>query len=62
MIGHTVQEQLEHFMQGLQRRNPGESEFHQAVYEVTATIIPYIFDKPIYQQAGILERLTEPDH
>ncbi len=61
MIGHTVQEQLEHFMQGLQRRNPGESEFHQAVYEVTATIIPYIFDKPIYQQAGILERLTEPD-
>ncbi len=61
MIGHTVQEQLNHFMQGLKRRNPGEHEFQQAVYEVAAVIIPYIFDKPIYQEAAILERLTEPD-
>ena len=61
MIGNTVQEQLEHFMTGLKRRNPGELEFHQAVYEVAATIIPYIFDKPIYQEAAIMERLTEPD-
>jgi glutamate dehydrogenase (NADP+) len=61
MIGNTLQEQLDNFMQGLKRRNPGEHEFHQAVYEVAATIIPYIFDKPIYQEADILERLTEPD-
>jgi len=61
MIGNTVQEQLEHFMIGLKRRNPEEVEFHQAVYEVAATIIPYIFDKPIYQEAAIMERLTEPD-
>lgn len=54
-------EQLTRFMQGLSRRNPGESEFHQAVYEVAATIVPYIEDKPIYKDASILERLTEPD-
>ncbi|MEN8218007.1 MAG: hypothetical protein ABFS56_16890 [Pseudomonadota bacterium] len=41
MIGNTLQEQLDNFMQGLKRRNPGEPEFHQAVYEVAATIIPY---------------------
>ena len=25
---------LENFMKGLKKRNPGEKEFHQAVYEV----------------------------
>ena len=54
-------QQLERFMQGLIRRNPSEQEFHQAVYEVAATILPYIEDKPIYQEANIMERLTEPD-
>ncbi len=52
---------LEQFMEGLQRRNPGEKEFHQAVYEVAATIIPFIEGHPKYDEARILERLTEPD-
>ncbi|RLA12010.1 MAG: glutamate dehydrogenase, partial [Gammaproteobacteria bacterium] len=52
---------LERFMEGLQRRNPGETEFHQAVYEVATSIIPFIADKPEYEEARILERLTEPD-
>lgn len=56
-----LQAQLDHFMDGLRRRNPGETEFHQAVYEVAADIIPFIQDKPEYQEAKILERLTEPD-
>ena len=56
-----LQAQLDHFMNGLRRRNPGETEFHQAVYEVAADIIPFIQDKPEYQEAKILERLTEPD-
>ncbi len=33
---------LETFMQGLVDRNPGETEFHQAVREVAADVIPYI--------------------
>ena len=52
---------LEQFMEGLQRRNPGEKEFHQAVFEVAATIIPFIEGHPKYEEARILERLTEPD-
>ncbi len=61
MIGNTIQEQLNNFIDGLKRRNPQEHEFHQAVYEVAANIIPFIFDKSVYQKANILERLTEPD-
>lgn len=54
-------EKIEHFISGLKRRNPEEHEFHQAVYEVSATIIPFIEDKPVYQKMQILERLSEPD-
>jgi len=52
---------FERFMNGLKRRNPGETEFHQAVFEVMASIFPYIADKPIYHKMQILERMAEPD-
>ncbi|MEM9301689.1 MAG: NADP-specific glutamate dehydrogenase [Pseudomonadota bacterium] len=52
---------LDEFMNGLKRRNPGEPEFHQAVYEVVQHILPFIKDKPEYRDAQIMERLTEPD-
>ncbi|MEE8527889.1 MAG: NADP-specific glutamate dehydrogenase [Gammaproteobacteria bacterium] len=55
------QVQLKEFMEGLKRRNPGETEFHQAVLEVASTIFPFIQDKPEYLETHILERLTEPD-
>jgi glutamate dehydrogenase (NADP+) len=48
-------------MTGLIRRNPGEPEFHQAVQEVASDIIPFLAEHPEYQQARILERMTEPD-
>ena len=54
-------ERLEKFIKGVERRNPGETEFHQAVHEVAANIIPYIEDKPIYRDMQILERMAEPD-
>ena len=52
---------LQQFMEGVERRNPGEPEFHQAVHEVAMDIIPYIADKPVYKELMILERMTEPD-
>lgn len=52
---------LEGFMRGLRRRNPGEIEFHQAVYEVAANVYDYISDKEIYHQMQILRRMAEPD-
>ena len=57
----SVEQELDRFMNGLIRRNPGEEEFHQAVHEVAATIIPFVHDKPHYRKARILERMTEPD-
>lgn len=57
----SIDQQIEEFMSWVKERNPGETEFHQAVYEVAATIIPFIQDKPEIQRARILERLTEPD-
>ena len=48
-------------MAGLARRNPGEPEFHQAVEEVAQTLIPLVAAHPRYDEARILERLTEPD-
>ena len=61
MSAGTHDKELKEFMSGLVRRNPGEIEFHQAVEEVAATILPYISDKPKYTKARVLERMCEPD-
>ena len=53
--------EIDHFMKGLIKRNPGEPEFHQAVHEVVETLIPFILSNRVYKDAQILERMTEPD-
>jgi glutamate dehydrogenase (NADP+) len=55
------QERLDCFMRGFSRRNPDETEFAEAVYEVALDVIPFIRQNPIYEEHRILERLTEPD-
>lgn len=52
---------IEQFMAGVVRRNPGETEFHQAVYEVAVDIFDFIQDKEVYHKAQILRRIAEPD-
>ncbi len=52
---------LDQFMDGLKRRNPHETEFHQAVYEVASNVFDYISDKEIYHEMQILRRIAEPD-
>ncbi|MBB5631805.1 glutamate dehydrogenase (NADP+) [Cryobacterium mesophilum] len=42
-------------------RGPMESEFHQAVSEVLESIAPVVAGHPEYVEAGILERLVEPE-
>ena len=49
------------FMAKLIARNPNELEFHQAVQEVVESVMPYIEQNPIYKQAKILERVSEPE-
>ena len=52
---------LNQFMAGLRRRNPGEVEFHQAVYEVAVNVFDFITDKEVYHEQQILRRIAEPD-
>jgi glutamate dehydrogenase (NADP+) len=52
---------LEGFMEGVKRRNPGQTEFVQAVQEVAEDIFEFIKDKEQYHEAQILRRLAEPD-
>ena len=60
-LSSDAQADVQHFMDGLEKRNPGEPEFHQAVREVAETLIPCTREYPEYQEAQILERMTEPD-
>lgn len=52
---------LEQFMQGVKRRNPGQTEFIQAVQEVSEDIFDFIQDKVEYHKYQILRRIAEPD-
>jgi glutamate dehydrogenase/leucine dehydrogenase len=42
-------------------KNPGESEFHQAVKEVAESLMPFISENPKYMQHKVLERMVEPE-
>jgi glutamate dehydrogenase (NADP+) len=53
----AIQETLEQ----LQRRNPGEPEFHQAATEVLESIEPAIERHRKYRESRILDRLVEPE-
>jgi glutamate dehydrogenase (NADP+) len=48
-------------MEWVTARNRGQQEFHQAVREVAASLMPFVLARPEYRKARILERLTEPD-
>lgn len=52
---------LESFMADLERRNPAQPEFLQAVREVAEKVVPFVNEHPKYERARMLERLTEPD-
>jgi len=60
-MGENTAVTLDEFMGGLIKRNPGETEFHQAVKEVAASIFDFIADKPKYHKHQILRRIAEPD-
>ncbi|MEU2482956.1 Glu/Leu/Phe/Val dehydrogenase dimerization domain-containing protein, partial [Streptomyces sp. NPDC013130] len=45
----------------IERRNPAQPEFHQAVREVLDTLAPVFAARPEYAEAGLVERLVEPE-
>ena len=48
-------------LEDLKKRNPGETEFHQAATEILMTLEPVINAHPEYEQMGLLERFVEPE-
>ena len=52
---------IDQFLENLKSRNPGEIEFHQAVYEVVDSIWDFLKDNPHYLHSNILDRITEPE-
>jgi glutamate dehydrogenase (NADP+) len=52
---------IKEFMKKVIAKNPGEVEFHQAVFEVAETVIPFIEKNPKYQEGKLLERIAEPE-
>ena len=49
------------FMAELIRKNPGESEFHQAVREVVESVAPMIMAYPYMLEQKVMERIVEPE-
>ena len=52
---------LEKVMADVIKRNPAEPEFHQAVKEVLESLEPVIAKHPEFEEAGLIERLVEPE-
>ncbi|GAB3139798.1 NADP-specific glutamate dehydrogenase [Microbispora hainanensis] len=56
-----LHERLEGVYDNVLRRNPGETEFHQAVREVLESIGPVLGKHPEYAEQKIIERIFEPE-
>ncbi len=54
-------EYLKNILETVKKRNPGEPEFIQAVTEVFESIEPVIEKRPDLVEAGVVERLVEPE-
>jgi glutamate dehydrogenase (NADP+) len=49
------------FMEKVKARDPNQPEFHQAVFEVVSSLMPFIKKNPKYQKHQVLERIVEPE-
>ncbi|WGK65972.1 NADP-specific glutamate dehydrogenase [Croceiramulus getboli] len=54
-------EKIKDFVKSVEKNNPNEPEFLQAVHEVAETVIPFIEKNPKYQNKKLLERMVEPE-
>ncbi len=56
-----MDEKLEPIFQEVIQRNPGETEFHQAVREVLETLGPVLVKHPEFTHHKIIQRICEPE-
>ena len=54
-------EYLKRVYANVEKRNPGEIEFHQTVKEVLESIEPVVNAHPEYEKLGIIDRMVEPE-
>lgn len=52
---------LNALFQTIKQRDPNQTVFHQAVEEVFGSLQPFLAKNPRYSQAGLLERIVEPE-
>lgn len=52
---------VDHIMETVLARNPGEPEFHQAVREVAESVALVVDREPLFAKQRVLERMVEPD-
>jgi len=57
----TLHESLGQIYDEVLRRNPGETEFHQAVREVLESLNPVVEKHPQYTDAAVIRRVCEPE-
>jgi len=60
-MGRESVPSLDTFVEGVEKRNPGQPEFIQALREVAESVLDYIAANPKYHEYQILERMAEPD-
>lgn len=58
---NRLSDTLRPVFQAVLDHNPGQNEFHQAVYEVLLTIAPLVEKKPGYADLAIFDRIVEPE-
>jgi glutamate dehydrogenase (NADP+) len=56
-----IDEKLESIYDEVVRRNPGETEFHQAVREVLDSLGPVVAKHPEFTEHKIIQRICEPE-
>ena len=56
-----MSEYVTRLMTQVAAKNPGEPEFHQAVHEVAESVDLALARNPRYIDAGIFDRMVEPE-
>lgn len=56
-----MSQSIKSFVEAVEKRNPNEPEFLQAVHEVAETVIPFIEENKKYQNKMLLERMVEAE-
>lgn len=60
-MAETITSFVSRFMDRVETRNAGQTEFLQAIREVAGSVAPLVMDNQDYRDARVLDRLAEPD-